>query len=118
MAVATAYLTDITPEAQRAQRFGLFHVLDAAAEDAIHHLALFFHLHLLDASKRLILDSLALLGRACVLTGPPSGAAAAVVKVAVTGWPTAATAGAGSTAATSAAATRRATTGWPAARSS
>ena len=27
MAVATAYLTDITPEAQRAQRFGLFHAM-------------------------------------------------------------------------------------------
>ena len=27
MAVATAYITDITPEAQRAQRFGLFHAM-------------------------------------------------------------------------------------------
>ena len=27
MAIATAYITDITPEAQRAQRFGLFHAM-------------------------------------------------------------------------------------------
>ena len=27
MAVATAYITDITPEEQRAQRFGLFHAM-------------------------------------------------------------------------------------------